>query len=219
MKRKIIGSYFGRLAVLIFGLFLFAVGIVLTMKANIGYAPWDVFHWGISRNAGISIGNASILVGLGICLAAVLLGERLGLGTILNMVLLGVFMDIILESGAVPEVKSLTAGLFMMTTGLFVISLGSYFYIKSAFGAGPRDSLMVAIRRLSGLPVGLCRVILEGSAVLVGWFLGGPVGAGTVVSAIGIGLAIQITFFLLRFEAAKVRHETFADTLKAIRAE
>jgi len=219
MKPEILRPFFGRLAILTFGLFLFSIGIVLTMKASIGYAPWDVFHWGVGRAAGISIGNASILVGLAICLVTVLLGEKLGLGTLLNMVLLGVFMDLILDSGLMPAAKGPVAGLLMMIAGFFVISLGSFFYIKSAFGAGPRDSLMVAIRRLSGLPVGFCRTILEGSAVLVGWLLGGPVGAGTVVSAFGIGLAIQLTFSLLRFEAAKVRHETLADTFRAIRAE
>ena len=197
------------------GLFLFSLGIVLTMKANFGYAPWDVFHWGLGKTAGFSIGTASILSGLVICIVAFLLGEKFGLGTLINMVMIGVFMDLILYSGLIPEAKGLPAGLLVMTAGLFIISFGSYFYIKSALGTGPRDSLMVALRRRTGLPVGLCRVILEGSAVLVGWFLGGPVGAGTVFAALGIGFCIQTTFSLLRFEAAKVRHETIADTLRA----
>jgi uncharacterized membrane protein YczE len=100
---------------------------------------------------------------------------------------------------------------------MFVISLGSYFYIKSGYGAGPRDSLMVALRRMTRLPVGLCRVLVEGSAVLAGWILGGPVGAGTVFAAFGIGVCIQITFSALRFEAASVRHETLSDTWRDLR--
>ena len=207
-----------RITGLVSGLFLFALGIVITMKANIGYAPWDVFHYGVSRTVGLSIGTVSILTGVGICVLTALMGEKLGFGTIINMILMGVFLDAILAAGFVPAMRGFPAGVLMMTAGLFIISLGSYFYIKSAYGAGPRDSLMVAIRRITRLPVGLCRALLEGTVVFAGWLLGGPVGIGTVLAAAGIGLCIQITFSLLRFEAAAVRHETLTDTLTAFRA-
>jgi uncharacterized membrane protein YczE len=212
-----ISSYLGRLAILVLGLLLFSFGVILTMKANLGYAPWDVFHWGLGRALDVSIGTASIGVGLALCVAVVLLGEKLGIGTILNMVLIGVFLDGFLLLDLVPLARGLPMGILMITIGLFTVSLGSYFYIKSAFGAGPRDSLMVAVRRLTRLPVGLCRALIEGSVVLIGWFLGGPVGVGTVISALGIGVCIQIVFALLRFEPAKIRHETFDMTWKALR--
>lgn len=99
-----------------------------------------------------------------------------------------------------------------MITGLFIISFGSYFYIGSGFGAGPRDSLMVALQRKTGLPVGLCRGILEGSVVLIGWLLGGPVGIGTVIAAFGIGFCIQIVFAIMKFDATSVKHETLNAT-------
>ncbi len=209
---------FARISGLVFGLFLFASGVVLTMKADIGYAPWDVFHYGAARTAGVSIGTMSILVGLLVGAAAFALGEKIGLGTILNMVLIGVFMDLILAADVVPAMEGFPAGVLLLTAGLFTVSLGSYFYIRSGYGAGPRDSLMVALRRMTGLPIGVCRALLEGTVVGAGWFLGGPVGLGTVIAAFGIGVCIQITFSVLRFEAASVRHETLADTFAAFRA-
>jgi len=116
---------------LIWGLFLFAVGIVLTMKANIGFAPWDVLHSGLSEQTGISFGTVSILIGLLICVLVVLLGEKLGLGTLLNMVLIGSVIDILLKAELIPAAQGFATGLIVMLIGLFVIAFGSYFYIKA----------------------------------------------------------------------------------------
>lgn len=208
--------FYLRLLKLLFGLFLYALGIVITLKASIGYAPWEVFHVGLAKTTGISIGNASIAAGLVIGIAAVLLGEKLGLGTILNMILIGIFLDIILEFNFIPSAAGLLQGLPMLIAGLFMISLASYFYISSGFGAGPRDSLMVALTRKTKLPVGLCRGTIEILAVLVGWRLGGLVGIGTLISAFAIGFCIQTTFRLLKFDATRVRHETLDATFKTI---
>jgi len=106
----------------------------------------------------------------------------------------------------------------MMFLGLFIISFASYFYIGSGFGAGPRDSLMVAIERKTGLAVGISRGIIEGSAVVVGWFLGGPVGLGTVLAALGISFCIQAVFSLMKFEATMVTHETLNATLQSLKS-
>jgi len=203
-----------RFASLILGLFLFALGIVMTMNANLGYAPWDVFHKGMSNILGMSIGNASILLGLVICILVAIAGEKLGAGTLLNMVLIGVFLDLILELKVIPLMKSFPSGITLMMAGLLIISLGSFFYMGSGFGAGPRDSLMVVLERKTGLPVGVCRALIESSAVLFGWLMGGPVGLGTVIAAFGIGFCIQITFSLLKFETTKIRHETLRETLR-----
>jgi uncharacterized membrane protein YczE len=217
MNIKPIIEFLRRFSELIGGLFLFSFGIVVTMKANIGFAPWDVFHMGVAKTSGLSLGYALIATGFVILIAAVLLGEKVGLGTLFNMVLLGVFMDLILAIDPVPKMNNFFVGVIVMIAGLFIISLGSFFYIKSAFGAGPRDSLMVALRRRTGMPVGLCRGLIEGAAVIIGWLLGGPVGLGTVLAALGIGFCVQITFSLLRFEPAKVRHENLAATLETLR--
>ena len=169
---KKVKGYFRRVADLLIGTVLFSIGIALTMKANLGYAPWEVFHQGLGNSIGLSIGNTSILTSLVICIIVVLMGEKLGLGTILNMVLMGIFIDGLLVLDFIPQMQGLLSGILEITLGFLTIAFGSYFYICSGFGAGPRDSLMVAIQRKSKLTVGLCRILVESSAVLIGWILG-----------------------------------------------
>ncbi|MDD4363468.1 MAG: hypothetical protein PHD33_04570 [Atribacterota bacterium] len=209
-------KYYKRFFSLIFGLFLFAFGIVLTMKANIGYAPWDVFQVGLSKTVGISLGSISILVGVFLVIITVLLGEKVGFGSILNMILIGVFLDIILKFNLIPENSNFLAGILILIVGLFIISLASYFYIGSGLGAGPRDSLMVAITKKSKLPIGMCRGMIEATVVFIGWLLGGMVGLGTVIAVFAIGFCVQITFKLLQFDVTKVEHETLDKTFKNI---
>jgi uncharacterized membrane protein YczE len=125
------------------------------------------------------------------------------------------FIDIIFPF--IPVAANPIIGTIMLIFGLFIISIGSYFYIKSAFGAGPRDSLMVVLARKTKLPVGLCRGILELSVTLIGWFLGGLVGFGTVLFVIAIGFFIQIVFKLFKFDVTQVKHETLGDTYAALK--
>ena len=202
-----------RLLRLVFGLFLFAAGIALTLKAHIGYAPWDVFHVGLADSTGMTIGGASIATGLVIVAVTAMLGERVGLGTLLNMVLIGVFLDGILALDLLGAPTGYPAGGAMMLAGLFVIAFGSYFYIGSGFGAGPRDSLMVALARKTRLPVGIARTGIELAAVVAGWRLGGLVGFGTVFSALAIGFCVQLVFRLLRFDPTTVAHESLSQSL------
>ena len=210
-----INFLFLRLLRLIFGLFLYALGIVITLKAHVGYAPWDVLHVGLAKTTGMTIGLASILVGILIVAVAFFLGEKLGLGTVLNMILIGVFLDLILQLNVIPIMDKFIWGVIMLIVGLFVISLATYFYIGSGFGAGPRDSLMVALARKTKLPIGLCRGTIEVIAVVVGWKLGGMLGLGTIIAALAIGFCIQITFRVLKFDAKKVDHQTLSGTYRA----
>ena len=205
-----------RMLQLIWGLILYAVGIVITINANIGYAPWDTFHIGLAKITGLSIGSISILVGIIIGILVILLGEKLGLGTILNMVLIGVFIDIIIASKLIPVNHNFLLGIVMVIIGLFIIAFASYFYIGSGFGAGPRDSLMVSLNRKTGLSIGICRGSIELLAVFIGWWLGGMIGVGTLLSAFFIGFCVQITFRLLKFEPAKIKHETLKQTYELL---
>lgn len=211
-------QFLTRFTKLIFGLFLYALGIVFAIKANIGYAPWEVFHVGLSQTFDISIGTASITIGALIVILVMFLGEKIGIGTILNMFLIGIFLDWILILDPIPLASNFIFGVFMLILGLFTIALGSYFYIDSAFGAGPRDSLMVALTRITKLPVGICRSGVELTVVLIGWKLGGLVGMGTVIAAFGIGFCVQTTFGLLKFDTTKVKHETLGQSLKLLRS-
>jgi uncharacterized protein len=211
-------GFLARVARLLVGTSLFALGIVMTMRANLGFAPWEVFHSGVGHVVGLTIGTVSIITSLIIVSIDLLIGEKLGIGTLVNMVLMGVLIDAFQAWRVVPRMGTLGGQAALLGAGLFTIAFGSYFYISSGFGAGPRDSLMVGIRRRTGLPVGLCRGALELGVVVAGWLLGGPVGCGTVVAAFGIGFCIQAVFSLMRFDAASVRHETMDATLASLRA-
>jgi len=206
-----------RLSKLIFGLFLYALGIMLTIKANIGYGPWEVFHVGLGKVAGMSIGTASIAVGLVIILVTLLMGEKIGVGTVLNMVLIGSFLDALLLIDAVPVIDNTILGIIVLIVGLYLISLGSYFYIGSGFGAGPRDGLMVALARKTGLPIGVIRSAIELTATILGWALGGMVGIGTVLSGFAIGFCIQSTFGLLHFDPKSIAHATLRESFDELR--
>ena len=216
LRGFIMKQFFIRLLRLVLGLFLYALGIVITMNAHIGYAPWDVFHAGFAKTIGMNIGTASIITGVIIVIITLLFGEKLGLGTVLNMVLIGVFLDILLGFHIIPVASNFVFGIIMIIVGLFIIALASFFYIGSAFGAGPRDSLMVALTRKTGLPVGVCRGTIELLAVFVGWMLGGMIGIGTIISAFVIGFCIQTTFKLLKFDATGIKHETLDKTYKML---
>lgn len=199
---------------LFLGLFLYAVGIVLTMKANIGYASWEVFHAGLSTVFGIQIGTVSILVGLVLCIISMLAGEKLGLGTLCNMVFIGLFMNLLLGLDLFPTLSNFYLGVLQMVVGLFVISVATVYYISSGFGAGPRDSLMVVLTRKTRLSVGTCRSGLEILVVVIGALLGGSFGIGTILAAVLIGFCVQITFKLFRFDPTTVVHENFMDTFR-----
>ena len=194
------------------GLFLYALGIAFTIQANIGYGPWEVFHAGLALRTGMSIGVSSIVAGVAILIVVTLCKEELGLGSIVSMIVTGLFIDLILIINVIPVPASLPGGVAMLVAGLFVISAGSYFYIKSAFGAGPRDNLMVLLARKTKLPIGLCRGMVELAATLIGWMLGGMVGIGTLISGFAIGLCIQLTFAAFKFDATAVRHEPIKQT-------
>jgi len=196
------------------GLFFVALGITMTIKAHIGYGPWEVFHAGLAETFGISMGLASILDGLAIGIIIVLAGEKIGIGTILNMIMIGLWIDLIMP--LLKEQATIKEGVIFLLMGLFVISYGLYFYMSAGLGAGPCDSLMVAITKRTKAPIGSCRGSMELVAVILGWSLGGMIGPGTVIAAVGLGITIQVTFKLLRFDATHIRHETIRDTFMGI---
>ena len=198
------------------GLILYAFGVAITIKADIGYAPWDVFHAGLAIQTGLTFGMASIAAGIVILVFVTLFKEKLGLGTILSMLVTGLLIDLIFMLDMIPLASGILVGIIMLVAGLFIISAGSHFYIKSAFGAGPRDNLMVLLTRKTKLPIGVCRGMVEITVTLIGWAIGGMAGIGTIISGVAIGFCIQITFAIFKFDATKIRHETLKQTLDGL---
>ncbi|MCQ2010757.1 MAG: hypothetical protein ABF629_07455 [Sporolactobacillus sp.] len=188
------------------GLFLFALGAVCTINANLGLQPWDVLHQGLSRTFPITIGLANIFVAFIIVILNRILGEKIGFGTLANMLFIGLFMDMLMLGHLVPTASHFVEQLLMVLIGLAIISLGTYLYISAGFGAGPRDGLMVVVARKTHQSVRLIRTVNEGVALIIGWLLGGSVGIGTVVMVSLIGIFVQATFKLFRFDVKNVHH-------------
>ncbi len=199
---------------LLFGLFLYAIGLQLSVHANIGLAPWDAFSIGVSYITGITYGNVSILTGIVIIIVvAGFLKEKIGLGTILNTILIGVFFDLIQSINLIPFMTNFFSGILMLLSGQVIVSLATYFYISSGMGSGPRDTLMVALIKLfPKVPIGVIRGSIEGTVLIVGFLLGAKVGIGTVIAVFGIGFMLQITFKLLKFDIKTVVHENIFET-------
>ena len=212
-------NYIKKIAKLIIGLFLYALGLVLCIHADIGLAPWDAFGIGISNVTGISYGNVSIITGILILIGLVLLfKEKIGFSTILNTILIGVFADLIIGLKIVPYMTNFLTGLLMLLTGQIIVCYSTYLYISVGLGAGPRDSLMVALgKKFPNVPIGIIRGSIEGIVLLIGWLLGAKVGLGTVVYVFGIGFILQTTFRLLNFDVKSIAHESVFDTVNVFK--
>jgi uncharacterized membrane protein YczE len=183
-----------RLARCLFGLFLFGLGISMLLDAELGAAPWDVFHTGVSELTGISVGNVVILTGVALLLLWIPLRERPGLGTILNALVIGVVVDVTLPW--IPDDAPLVVRVALMVGGVVLIAIGSGFYIGAGLGPGPRDGLMTGLAKRSvgrfSISIRSARTTVEIAVLVIGVVLGGSIGVGTAVFTFGIGPLVQI---------------------------
>ncbi len=193
------GSVVVRSVSLVFGLVLFAIGIVLLLESGLGLPPWDVLNQGIAGITPLSFGTANIAVALVVLVVAWSLGARIGAGTVANAILIGLTVDVLLAFEAIDGLSEtpLPGRIVMMVTGILITGIGSAFYIGAGMGAGPRDSLMLVASRRTGVRIGITRASIEVAATVVGFALGGTVGIGTLAFAFGIGPAVELSFALL----------------------
>src|SRR6478672_11050588 len=173
-----------RLLRLLPGLVLLGAGIALIVRARLGVSPWDVLHQGLARLTGLSFGTVVVLVGLVILLVWIPIGQRFGVGTILNTLTVGYIAQGFLD--VIPHVGPLGIRWPMLLGGIVVTAVGMGLYIGAGLGPGPRDGLMTGIAA-KGFPIWVVRMLLELGALVAGWVLGGDVGVGTVLFAFGIG--------------------------------
>ncbi len=193
------GSIVIRSASLVFGLFLFAFGIVLLLESELGLSPWDVLAQGISDKTPLSFGTANIVVAVAVLAVAWALGARIGPGTVANAVLIGLFVDGLVAIDAIDALSdtSVAVRIVLMVVGIFIIGVGTGFYIGAGMGAGPRDSLMLVTARRLNVRIGVTRATIEVVVTVAGFALGGTVGVGTLAFAFGIGPAVELSFWLL----------------------
>lgn len=175
---------FRRLPRLLGGLVLFGLGIALMVRADLGLAPWDVLHQGVADLTGIAIGQVTILTGAAVLLLWIPLRERPGIGTVANVLVIGLVEDAALA--VIDEPSGLAARVAMLVVGVFLFGPGSGLYIGAGLGPGPRDGLMTGIAK-RGPTVRVARSVVEVAALAIGFALGGTVGVGTVLFTITVG--------------------------------
>ena len=192
--------YAEKLARCIAGLALFGFGITLFLRANLGLAPWDIFHKGLSEKLDISIGLVIEGVGLLLLLLWIPLRQRPGVGTILNAIEIGLVVN--LTKPLIGEPDQLIIRALMVIAGVLVIGLGSALYIGAGLGSGPRDGLMLGLSKYAirghQISIRVARTFVELTVMVAGLFLGGSIGVGTLIFMFGIGPLVQL--ILPRFE-------------------
>ena len=195
-------------------LFVNGFGIYLTIQANLGAAPWDVLSLGLSKTLGILYGTASVAVSLTILGIDVLLKEPIGVAMFIDAFVVGKSVDFFNWLNLVPPCRSLWTGVPVMFLGLVILAYTQFTYMLAALGCGPRDTLLVGLaKRTRRLPIGGVSIGLLGSATLIGWLLGGPVGVGTLICAFASGPVMQAAFWSVRFDATRLRHQRLRESL------
>ena len=199
------------------GLFMCALGCIMILKADLGLSPWDVLHQGISKITGITIGQASIGLGITIVLLDIFLGQPIGLGTVLNFLSIGLFMDMILYLDFIPVKESYLYRAVLLMIGILFYAYGTFFYMVQGMGCGPRDGFMQIITKKTKYSVGIIKNIIELSALGSGWLLGGKVGVGTVITAISMGIFLQIFFKVYKMDIKTLKHRNIKEEIQHLK--
>ena len=189
-----------RLVQLYVGLCIYGFGAALQVRAGLGLDPWDVFHQGGARHLGLAIGTVLIIVGALVLLLWIPLRQRPGLGTVSNVVLIGVALNLSLEW--LPDVHAPWLRVITLALGILLGGVATGMYIGAHYGPGPRDGLMTGLARRTGRSIRLVRTCIEVTVLVAGWALGGTVGIGTIAYALAIGPLAQM--FLPMFDTERV---------------
>lgn len=216
-ENQTVGAILLNMLIAAVSLFVNGFGLYLTIRANIGAAPWDVLNLGISKTFGILYGTASIAVSITILIIDILMKEPIGIAMFIDAVVVGKAVDFFNWIDPIAPCKSVFTGIPLMVAGLFVLAYTQYTYMIASLGCGPRDTLMVGLaKRVKRIPIGVVSIAILTAVTLIGWLLGGPVGIGTLICAFGAGPIMQLAFRTVRFDATAIRHQRLRDSLKVV---
>ena len=168
----------------------------MSLYSNLGMSPWGVFQVGLAKILPLTLGQVSQVVGLAVLILGWALGFPPGLGTVANMYLIGLFIDLVMAWNILPQPSDIVFQFAMLILGIAVIGVASLFYLGVQLGAGPRDGLMVGLVTKLDRPVSQIRMAIEVTVLVMGFFLGGPVGIGTILNALLTGPVVQHSFKL-----------------------
>ena len=214
MTRKLILTQWLRI---VLGLFVFALGVHLTILANIGLAPWDCLGMGIARHTPLNYGLSMTAMSVAVLLIDVLLKEKIGWGTVIDALLTGNFVQMFNDLDPLPRNEKIWSGVLIILAGLALMAIGQYIYMRGAQGCGPRDSLLIGFgKRLRKIPIGIVEILIWAVVLAAGWALGGPVGIGTLVSTFGAGAVMHLIYSVIHFEPRSVRHRGIVEVTRAL---
>jgi len=202
---------------LFFGFFLFALAILLALYSKLGMSPWDVLHMGIVNHSVLSFGQTTQLVGFTIIMFSVFLGVIPGIGSVLNMIFIGGFIDLIDNTRILKTPGSMVGKIIMLIAAILIMGIATFFYLRVELGAGPRDGLMEGLVRKLNKPVWMIRGSIEIVVLIIGFLLGGPVGIGTLLLAGAIGPSVQFAFKLGKYDSKKAEHMNLITLYKNIK--
>jgi len=176
------------------GLVLFGFGEGLLIVSGIGASPWNVLHQGVAVSLDLSVGTIAFLLSFLVLLLWYFLDQKIGMGTIINFIVIAIMIDVTIYYFDKPNEFFLQ--ILMVVAGILIIGFGTSMYLIANLGAGPRDGLMTGLQKKTNAPIALVRICIEVIVVLTGWFLGGIVGIGTLIFALGIGPSVSISLSL-----------------------
>jgi uncharacterized membrane protein YczE len=197
-----------RLTQLYAGLVLYGVSDSMLLLAGLGVDPWDVLHQGLSRRIGLGVGTWAVIVGVLVLLLWIPLRQRPGFGTLSNVIVIGLVVDVVLAT--VPPVHGFAARLVVMLSGVVLNGIATGAYIGAGLGPGPRDGLMTGLAA-RGHSIRVVRTCIEVTVLISGWLLGGTVGLGTVVYALGIGPIAHVSIPLFAIKVSAIEPSTHAE--------
>lgn len=183
------------------GLLIYGLGLAMIVEAQIGLPPWDVFAKGISIQLGTTYGVGSVIVSALVLLAWIPLKVKPGVGSIMNAILIGLWADVFIP--LIPEISSYLTNLLVFLTGMAIVAIATGLYITSYLGPGPRDGLMIGTVRATGWPLWKVRTGYEVLVLSLGWLMGGQVREGTLIFALSIGVLMQLSLRLFKYDDSR----------------
>ena len=215
-------NYAKRIFIVTFGLVFAAYGVGLTVTAELGVSPWDVFSQGVALKLSqitgkeIMMGTITQITAALVILVDIALKEKIGLATIIDTCIFGGALNFFLKHNMLPYPDAFAVRFIIMVLGYFIWGLGIYIYMKPALGAGPKDALFVIFAKRK-IPVAIAKNSIEAVVFVIGWVLGGTIGVGTVVAVFAMGYIIEFWFKVFSFDVTKVENESIIETAKNVK--
>ena len=215
-------GYLKRFIALTVGLLIASYGICMTVNSGLGISPWDVFAQGLAFKlseiigANLTLGTLTRWIGWVILLLNILLKEKIGFGTVYDIMIVGSFINFYSNNNLVPMPQTLPFRFILLIAGFVIWSFGVYLYLSAELGAGPRDGLMSALAKRN-MPVNVAKNTIEAVVFVIGWICGGTIGIGTVIAVFIMGYLLKFWFAVFKFDLANAKNESIMDTVRNIK--